>query len=350
MENEKTFYKHSIALLAVFVFGNIIISFPKGEGRHQGFWGYLACFAVSVAFSWLYAYLHSKKVFNLESINCKALKNAFIISFIIFAALCYFICCKDYVDLIDEVRLPQTSAIIIAVIFIALTALIASLNKKIIYLFAVPAIIFLSLVTVITFILSIPNFNLKLLINNLNFNFGDFAKQGLTFFIHSFGQIIIFAFFLGNRQYKTAKKIHLYGVFLGCILLLVCLLNVVLVLGTIVIDSFDYPYATVTGIIMLGKAYSRMDGLTYYIYFICSLIKASVILGVILSFCGQLNEKLKKAAAVAVPLLSVIFASSKFLNSVLQSKPVNFVILIFEIAFPVILTVIAVKKLKSAAA
>ena len=73
MKNEKTFYKHSIALLAVFVFGNIIISFPKGEGRHQGFWGYLACFAVSVGLSYLYAYLHSKNVFRICNIKRKAI-------------------------------------------------------------------------------------------------------------------------------------------------------------------------------------------------------------------------------------------------------------------------------------
>ena len=344
MENEKTFYKHSIALLAIFVFGNIIISFPKGEGRHQGFWGYLVCFGVSVALSFYYAWLHSKNAFDISLISCKTVKNIFVILFIFFAGICYFICCKDYVHLIDEVRLPQTSAVIISVIFVSLTVLIACLNKRIIFLFAIPVIIFLSVVTVITFILSIPNFNFKLLINNLEFNFADLAKQGLTFFIHSFGQIVIFAFFLGNKSYKTAKKIHLYGVFLGCSLLVICLLNVVLVLGTTVIDSLDYPYSTVTGIIMLGKAYSRMDGLTYYIYFICSLLKASIILSVILTFCGAFSKSLKKAAAVLIPVLSVIFSSSKFLNTVLQGKIINFIVLILEVILPVSLTVLTLKR------
>lgn len=346
MDIERNFHKHSIALLAVFVFGNIIISFPKGEGRHQGLWGYLACFIFALCLSRLYAFLQSKNIYNLIETNCKTLKNIFILLFITFAVLCYFICCKDYVNLIDEVRLPQTSSAVISVVFITLTALIASLNKKIIYLLAVPATIFLCLVTVITFVLSAPNFNLKLLINNLNFDFGDFGKQGLTFFIHSFGQIIIIVFFFGNKQYKSAKKIHLYGVFLGCFVLMLCLLNVIFVLGTAAIDSFDYPYATVTGIIMLGKAYSRMDGLTYYIYFICSLLKASVILNVIISFFEILNRKLKKVSMLAIPLLSIIFATSKLLNSVLQSKGVNFIILIFEITIPALLIIMAKRKPK----
>jgi hypothetical protein len=65
-------------------------------------------------------------------------------------------------------------------------------------------------------------------------------------------------------------------------------------LGPFVTQLLDFPYAAATGSVTAAKSYSRLDGFTYYIYFICSLIKASVILACILRSAKSINKYLSE--------------------------------------------------------
>ncbi len=333
MKRDISYYKHSICMIAIFLFGNLLIAFPKGENTDQAVFGVIANLGIGIAVSYLFCYLQKNGMFDLMVFEPKPLKVTFIVLILALSVISFLITCKDYVMLIDKVRLPNTSSVVISVIFLLLAYLLARADKKLIYLFSLTGLIFAAISFMLLFLLSLPNMELRLFTENLKFAPKGFLKQTLTFFIHSVGQIVIAAFFIGNlTDKKEARRIYLLGTLIGGLILLICILNIVLVLGTNVIGGTDYPYATATGMIMLGKSYSRMDGFTYYIYFLASLIKASVILKVILSFSEKGSSIFKKIMLALVLVLGVTFASFNTLHDILESKQMNFILLILEIA------------------
>lgn len=334
-------------MFAIFLFGNLLIAFPKGENTDQAVFGVIANLGIGVALSFLFCFLQKNGMFDLMVFEPKPLKITFIALILTLSVISFLISCKDYVVLIDKVRLPNTSPVVIAVIFLFLAYLLAQADKKLIFLFSLTGLIFAAISFTVLFLLSIPNMELRLFTQNLRFVPKGFLKQTLTFFIHSVGQVVIAAFFIGNlTDKKEARRIYLLGTLMGGLVLLVCILNIVLVLGTNVVGATDYPYATVTSMIMLGKSYSRMDGFTYYIYFFASLIKASVILKVILSICKKISSVFKKIMLALVLVAGVTFSSFNTLHDVLESKQINFVLLILEIAVILLLSVTVFIKRK----
>ncbi len=331
MDKEAMYYKHSICLIAVFLFGNLIIGFPKGEGAKQSLISVLVCFAIVFALSMLLSRFSRYNVLSLQITDSNIANMIFKIAFLLFSLLCLFITANDYILLIDKIRLPNTSAVVLSVIFILLALFLCKQNKKIIYVFSLFSFIFAVLSFIVIFIFSIPNINISLLKENFTFNFKSLATQSLYFCAHSLGQIIIAAVFIGKICDKSrARRTYLLGTFFGVGILLICVLNVVLVLGTDLIDELAYPYSTVTGIITLGSSYSRMDGFTYYIYFMSALIKASVILSVICEISQKILKKFSKIAVAVISVLAVAVAASEKANSFLQGRGVIIILLIFE--------------------
>ena len=338
--NELTAFKDRIfSIIAVFLFGNLIIRFPKGEGQQQSFWGYLLCFAVSMLVCFVLARFQCKSVdfgVNLfdSAVQNSLIKNLLKILLLVFALLCFLICVKDYIVMIEEIRLKETPRIILSFVFIITIFILSHAGKRVIYMFAFVNLILIVLGVLIMFLFSSTSFNVRFLFDSLKFDFKNTVTQGLTFYIHSFGQIILCLLFVGHLQKKDAEKNIIYGILMGGIIFLICFLNVILMVGNEIIIKLQFPYASVTGMIVSGDAYNRLDAITYYIYFICDLIKSAILLNIITQLY-QRKPILKWVLTIASAILAVLFSSVDLLGDILQGKFINFVLLCLEIIIPI---------------
>ena len=330
-------FKHSVCLIAVFLIGNMIISFPKGKGQQGSLWGFILCLAVSLLLVLFYSYLQSVGDF---SVNMFAQGNA--LTYVCFAAFsllclfCYVVCSKEYIVLVDTIRLQNTSRFLIAPIFIFLTVLLATSKTKIFKSFSLVSFFVVLICSIFMFALSVSQAKPHLFYSNLPFNLKQTAIQALTYFIHSFGQIIVVIVFIGKKDRASSKKLMLLGISAGSAVFFICLLQVLLHLGPFVTQLLDFPYAAATGSVTAAKSYSRLDGFTYYIYFICSTIKASVILASVLRTAKNINKYCYYAVLSIFSIGAFLFSTLKPLYSIISSDAFNLLFLCLEIIVPIL--------------
>ncbi len=322
MENS-AYLKHKIFLTAVFLLGNTVIVFPKGAASQFSFYGCLLALLFNIAFCFIIA-------------NIKNMPNIFVLK-ILFAVFCFIILgitLRDYVNFVDTARLPQTPRFLISVIYIFISVYLGVNHKKAIYLFSFFSFFIIFAVFIIMLILSVNKISLSNL-NLKNFNFSGVLNQSLTFYIHSFGQLIVLTQFFKNLPKQKTKVIYFGGGLIGFVMILIYVFNILAVLGTNVLGNINYPYATLTGMVSFAGNYSRMDGFTYYLYFFSTLIKSAVIINVIINLF-----KNKKIIIILIFISMVLITNINAVQNILHSNPLNLIILIFEITFPVLVLVI----------
>ncbi len=333
--------RHYAAAIAVFSLGNLIIGFPRGEGIGSGLLGFGLCLMIAFGFCFLYSHLQSADGFGICSIKGNVSSPFFKISS---AILILFICSyaytrsvSDYVNLVTTVRLPQTPKIVITGIFIVLGALIAKSGRRSIIMFSLVTFVFIFAVSLIMFILSVFGGDVQYLSSGLEPDWSGALKQALTFYIHSFGQIIIPLLILG-RSGKRSKKINFSGVAFGGAIFALCILSTFLNLGA-VSYSQDFPYSAAMSVLRVGRTAARLDGFTYYFYFICALLKSSMALLAAEKTVTAMSFKSSKAVTAIIIISGLFFALSSRLYELLQADYVNLALLLCEILLPCILLI-----------
>lgn len=324
------FLKHKIFLLSIFILGNTVIVFPKGIGVEAAVISVILAIIPTLIIAYLY--VNSTALF-------KNLPKPFYVYIVLFSVFVFVITSADYTSFVDTVRLPKTPRFIIAFIFTCLSIALGMAKHKVIYLFALFSIIFSAIIFLLVFTVSIKDFDLNFY-QLFNFDIKILIRQTFTFFIHSFGQILIPLLFFENSEREDNKKIFVWGLAASFILMFIYVLNIMLVLGSGVTSAVDYPYATLTSYISFGRNFSRLDGFTYYVYFFSSLIKCSVCVSVILN-CFKAK---RKTAAIILTAVLLVASNFKFLDGFLHTDIVNLIVLILELLFPV--TVFIYQKIK----
>ena len=93
--------------------------------------------------------------------------------------------------------------------------------------------------------------------------------------------IIILPFFDIYLSENRDKKSILKGYFAGSLLLIVCLLNVLLIFGNELSAKIDFPYSEAISTVTAGNIFMRLDGFSYYVFFMSCLVKICLSLKVL---------------------------------------------------------------------
>ena len=319
---ENLFLKHKIFLLSIFLIGNTIIVFPRGSGS------YLAFLAVAVAT--IPAVFITLILFKVEK---ELIKTPFVLSLILalFGVLVFIICTRDYIDFVDVMRLPKTPKFLLTTLFVIVSVILGVSKRKTLYIFGLYSFFATAIIFVFVFILSIPKLDFNFLLLD-NFDLKLFLNQTLTFFIHSFGQLVIMSFFLARNREEPNKKVYIFGILFGVVFMLIYILNIMLVLGGKVAQISVYPYSTLTSLVSFGDDFSRLDGFTYFVYFFSSILKNAVCINVILSFFNK-----KRTTALILAVVLILLCNFVWLQDLLHTDLANLIILIFELTFPFVL-------------
>ena len=332
MENKNYSCLHDASLIGVFLIGNMFISISK-PSAFLGllFAALLAFFLVGILVKIQSANSNFRAEMFASSYLNKLQKTVLLTVLTAFLLIIYIISSNDYVSIVDSIRLPNTSRFLITLIFISLSVIMAFSRKNVIYAFAFTSAIFLLGTTLIMWILSIPNMRLEVFKEILNINITETFWDALGIFAKSFGQIIIIILFIGYRGVSYARKSQFLGIGFAALILMICFSNTFLLLGNRIINEVNFPYAAATGIITVGKNFSRLDGFTYYNYFILSLIKMTVVYKTVLSISKNLNKSFYIISAVSFPVICLIITSFNFTDEVVKSNYMVYILLGFEV-------------------
>ncbi len=332
-ENKITYLKHGICLIAVFILGNTLLIFPSGADAKSGIYALVLALIPSFLFFGIYAKLSEGKAGEL--LESKAGRVA-VIPLLLLSFFGIVMCCRDYTLFIDTMRLPNTSLYVITGIFVALGFLLGLAPKKVLYLFSLLSLVIVTAVLVIMLIFSIPNMKGEYLGYALKPDIPAIFRQGAGVFIHSLGQCVLLVFFLDGGK-KTVSQQYV-GLGVGAALLGLSFFNVLSVLGNIT-SRLSYPYITVAEMVTFGRGYSRMEGLSYGVYFLCALIKTSLLINVSVKLAGSIHPRFKRVMYFLLPLVAIL-GVSRIGSGLLQNNGVNIFILAIEVAIPIVLLVI----------
>jgi len=320
MQNNATYFKHSICLSLVFLLSSFMLSKILFDGS-------IASLLLAFIFSFV---LFIKCEPNLNITKNKLINGILVGIFICFCFICILVCQNAYIVFTDKIRLPNTLAVVLSGIFTLLALYLGRQSEKIIFTFSVFTFIISAFAIVLIFVFSIPLFDFKIFIENLNFDILKISTDAIRNFAFSFGQLIIIAVFLKQNNRFSANRI-LIGSSFGFIALLILAFNVVLVLDMKIISQLEYPYPTVSGILTIGRSQSRIDGLLYFVYFACALIKSSVIFSVIIKLLKGYKRIFSTITITAITILSVILSASHQMKDLLNSNPIAIILVVLEI-------------------
>lgn len=328
--NKITYRKHGICLIAVFILGNTLLTFPSGSDAKSGIYALILALIPSLLFFGIYAKLSEGNSSSL--IEGKA-GSVVAIPLLLIALFGIVMCCRDYTLFIDTMRLPNTSLYVITGIFVALGFLLGLAPKKVLYLFSLLSLIVSSAVLLIMLIFSVPNIKGEYLGYVLKPDIPAIFRQGAGIFIHSLGQCVLLIFLLDGGK-KSVSQQYL-GLGFGTALLGLSFFNVLTVLGSIT-TRLSYPYISVAEMVTFGRGYSRMEGLSYAVYFLCALIKTSVLIKVSVKIAGSIHPRFKRAMYFLLPLVALL-GVSRIGSGLLRNSGANIFILVLELVVPVVL-------------
>ncbi len=97
--------------------------------------------------------------------------------------------------------------------------------------------------------------------------------------------ILVLTYFA--KLQRLQKRVAFAGTFIGSMLLILSILNSVLLFGCSMAGELKYPYADAISTVTFGNLFSRLDGFSYFIYFVTALIKITVCVKVV---CEEIKK------------------------------------------------------------
>ena len=341
MQKSSLFKKHSISLIAIFIIGNTLIYFPNKLDIKSSSLGLILSITLSIPLFLLFYKINKKCLSTniLEEIKYNSNKLYKIILCAIFLISAFLIalpCLSEYVSYVNRFRMPLTYKIIISVIFMALVIYIAYSKKSAIYKLSIICFIYVLLSSVILFILSFNHFDFSNLLP-VEFKGKDVLSSIIILIAKSFATIILLSLFFKNEKDKP-RSIYLMGLFLGGIILFICVLNVLLIFGSKITEELSLPYANAMSVISLGDVFTRLEGFSYLNYFACSIIKTATCLFIIKTIAYEFFEKKANYIVFLFSLISIILTLFDKLPEIFYSLPFNIVLILFEAALIIALS------------
>lgn len=223
--------------------------------------------------------------------------------------MCLNSCCGDYIQYVDTARLPNSSAIFIAVVFIFTATIIALSPTSVLYRFAAFSFIIVAVGIALILFLSAENMHLRY--------FGAYGTQvGFSAVLFdSFSQSLIAVDICDFQSRKSALKLSFTAFGIAAALFAIIYFVAVGSLGVLA-EKVDYPFAQAAAFATFGGGYNRLDGVSYAVYFLCAAIKAATALAVIKKQCGVFGKRAQAVVPVLAALQALVCINRKIITAV----------------------------------
>lgn len=252
--------KHFLALSALFVLGNAVITAPKTNANQFNFLGFLVAGIISSAVYFLVYLLPFGKV-----------------TAVIFCLLALF-CIGDtgisFIRFIHNNLLPETKPVLIVLPFILVLIFIAFKTREMLLKFSVVSFLPAVFVILFFFFSTLKDFNFKNIFIYELPSLEVFYKQALPYIKSITLPCALLAFFSKLSGFKKSQAVS--GFVIGFVLLGITILNSVLLFGIEFSGVLDYPYSSAGSTVTFGNLFTRMDGFLYFVYLASCIVKCSV--------------------------------------------------------------------------
>ncbi|MBQ3547090.1 MAG: hypothetical protein IJA44_01265 [Clostridia bacterium] len=262
MNNSKPFAHHFIWLSTLFILGSSIINLPFKNADKLTFLGFLIAFLLSIAL-----------IFAVYKFDFLKYPIMFLAIYFVGEALIVFL------QFISQTLLNNNQNFWVLLLFLATLIYFCFRKATEIFNFSLVCGVVCGLLLVFFFFSTLKDFNPENIyiysfpkINNL-------FSQALPYIKSVTLPTAVLTLYA--KQTNTTKTVAFSGICVGNAFLLISIFNSVLLFGAQMAGEFDYPYAMAISTVTFGNLFSRLDGFSYFIYFVTALIKITVCINVI---------------------------------------------------------------------
>lgn len=262
MNKLKPFSHHFIWLSALFILGSSIINLPFKNADKLTFLGFILAFLLSVFL-----------VFAVYKFDFLKYPIIFLAIYFVGETLIVFL------QFISKTILSNRQNFWILMLFLLPLVYFCFRKTTQIFNFSLICGVVCGLLLIFFFFATLKDFNVKNIYIYSFPNIKNLFKQTLPY-IKSV-TLPIAVLILYAKHHQTTKTVAVTGICVGNIFLLISIFNSILLFGAQMSGEFDYPYAMAISTVTFGNLFSRLDGFSYFIYFVTALIKITVCVDVI---------------------------------------------------------------------
>lgn len=291
MSENKLFLRHTVTLSALFVLGDAIIILPVKNADNFTFLAFLLSFFLLLSVSFLAGL--SVPVLVNTTVNSSRLKKGITVCVCVLLSLFALFCAADTfsetVSFISQVILPNTNKFFIILLYGFTATYFALKRQENIFKFSLIAFAVTATVILFFFFALMGKYEWHNIFIYKLPAFSEIFSQTKPYIINPVLPIVLLPFYFGFALKHRNLKAQITGVFMGAALLGLAVLISVLLFTSDLAGRLDYPFSSAISTVSVGRLFTRLDGFSYFVYFICSLLKISVCTFVIYKSLEKIN-------------------------------------------------------------
>ena len=278
MTAEPTYNKHSASLAAIFILGDSVIVLPYASSGKYALFGF--ALSAATAFVLYFAALPIARRFFINPQNgnifCKTVSAV-----LLYAGAAYALAGAGqtfirFINYVDKIVMPNSGRFFIALIFVLITAALATRRHEVILKLSLIFLVFGTVTVLLFFLLSAKDFNIE----NISFyafpSLKELFKETLPYFFGVSLPALLIPVFEALFYGRTRKAAGFAGLGIGLSLITLCLLDCLLLFGQELSARLDFPLSAAVSTVTVGPLFTRMDGVIYCLFFATALIKTAV--------------------------------------------------------------------------
>ncbi len=258
--SSNSYSKHFVALTALLILGNGVITAPQKNADNYNFLGFLIACGIAVAVYFICTFLPVTKVtaIGIWLLAFYCIADAFI----------------TFIRFISENLLPDTKPYLIAVPFVLILLYIGFQKEQMLFKFSLISYFVTAAVILFFFFATAKDFN----VSNIFINRLPSLENLLGQLVPYLKSLVLPAALLAvfARLNNMKKTVSVLGLSLGFLSFGLCILNSVLLFGIELSGVLDYPYSSAGSTVTFGNLFTRMDGFLYFVYLASCIVKCGV--------------------------------------------------------------------------
>ncbi len=267
MNKLRPFSHHYVWLSCLFILGSGIINLPFKNADKLTFLGFLIAFLVSIPLA-----------FAVLKIDFLKFPIMLLALYLAADTLVMFL------KFISNTLLGNSQNFWILLLFMLPLIYFCFRKPTEIFNFSLLCGLLCALLLIFFFFATFKDFNFKNIYIYSFPSFKDLFNQTVPYVKTVTLPILVLTLFA--KQNNIGTVVTLSGISVGAVFLIISILNSVLLFGAEMSGELLYPYANAISTVTFGNLFFRLDGFSYFIYFVTALIKITVCVKVVTKQIG----------------------------------------------------------------
>lgn len=278
MNKKAKFTPHIIAISALFVLGNGILSLPSRGADGFTFLAFLISLPLTLLIFWLASLIFTKISQTKSSSGAfkKAVYIIFLISAGIFALFSGADTFKALTNFVSAVMLPETPLFLIVAVFLVAVIYFFFQKEKSILKFDLICGVLTTAAVIFFFVTASDRYDFRNIFIFRLPNVKELISQLKPYLINPVVGVVVLPVFLKGVLREKKLKSGIFGVIAGGIFLGLGILSSVLLFSPEIAGILQFPFSSTVSIVTVGRLFTRLDGFAYFVYFVCGLSKITV--------------------------------------------------------------------------